>query len=75
MRMAQVCAVDAERVAALDVSEDVACQTIAGADAASLQTVQSPQIEARSCVLLVTALSITLLISNAQACAELSCSH
>jgi len=56
---------DAGRAAALGVSEDVARRTNAGADATSLQTGIHPQIAARSCVLIATALNTTLMISNA----------
>jgi len=57
-----MCAADAGRAAALGVSEDVARQTNAGADARSLQTGLNPQITARSCVLLATALNTVLAI-------------
>ena len=61
-RVARMCAADAGRAVALGVSEDVARRTNAGADAKSLQTGLNPQIVARSCVLIVTALNTALMI-------------
>jgi len=63
--VARMCAEDAGRAAALDVNEAVARQTNADVDVTSPGTVLSLQIEARFCVLLVTATIITLVISNA----------
>ena len=74
--VARMCSADAGRAAALDVSEDVALPTTAGADAKSLQTGLNPQIAARSCVLIAIALNTALEISNAlrwrQSLAQLS---
>jgi len=64
-RVTRMCAVGAGRATALGVSEDVAHQTNAGADASRLQTRLNPQITARSCVLIATALNTSLKISNA----------
>jgi len=64
-----MCAEDAGRAAALDLSEAVARQTNTDADATSPWAVLSPgpQINTRSCrsVLHVTVLIIPLVISNA----------
>ena len=58
--VARICAEDAGRAAALGVNAAVARQTNADVAVTNLRTVSSLQIEARLCVLLVTAPIIAL---------------